>query len=318
MGFAEVAMNIRTIMGNFSICKADIKAFEPDVLILVDYPGFNLRMAKFAHEQGIRVFYYISPQIWAWKQNRVKQVKAYVDEMYVILPFEKDFYARFGVDVHFVGHPLIDAVDGFQGSFDEPDAFRQKQGISDKPMVALLPGSRKQEITKMLPLMVRIAKAHPEYEFVVAGAPSQEPDFYESMIGGSGIKLIFGKTYEILHNSHAALVTSGTATLEAAIFKVPQVVCYKGGTLSYLIARTLVKVKFISLVNLIMDREVVKELIQKDMNAKSLSKAFLKIATPGPAREQLLADYEALYEKLGGAGASERTASLMLKTLRAS
>lgn len=315
MGFAEVIMNLRTIMRNFDFCKEDLIAHRPDVLILVDYPGFNLRMAKFAHTRGIKVFYYISPQIWAWKQNRVKQIKAYVDEMYVILPFEKDFYKKFDVDVHFVGHPLIDAVDGFADQFDDLPTFQKKHGLASKPLVALLPGSRKQEISRMLPLMLRIAEAHPDFQFVVAGAPSQDPVYYESILKGSSVKVVYNQTYQILHCSRAALVTSGTATLETAIFKVPQVVCYKGGFLSYVIARSLVKIKFISLVNLIMDREVVRELIQHNLNPKSLAAAFLEIAREGEPRTELLKAYDLLYEKLGGAGASNLTASLMLKTL---
>jgi len=318
MGFAEVIMNLRTILKNIEFCKADIEQFKPDVIILVDYPGFNLRIAKFAKSLGIRVFYYISPQIWAWKQSRVEQIRDHVDEMYVILPFEKDFYRKFGVDVHFVGHPLIDAVAEFNEKFDDLPTFRKKHNLSDKPIVALLPGSRKQEISKMLPLMLELATNFPQYEFIVAGAPSQDRDYYESFIGSTGVKLLSGQTYQLLYCSNAALVTSGTATLETAIFRVPQVVCYRAGSISYVIARQLVKIKYISLVNLIMDREVVKELIQSELNLKNLSKAFALIAQPGEARERLIADYILLYEKLGGAGASNLTADLMWKTLNRS
>lgn len=318
MGFAEVIMNLRTILKNIEFCKADIEQFKPDVIILVDYPGFNLRIAKFAKSLGIQVFYYISPQIWAWKQSRVEQIRDHVDEMYVILPFEKEFYRKFGVDVHFVGHPLIDAVAEFNEKFDDLPAFRKTHNLSEKPIVALLPGSRKQEISKMLPLMLELATNFPQYEFIVAGAPSQDRDYYESFIGSTGVKLLSGQTYQLLYCSHAALVTSGTATLETAIFRVPQVVCYRAGSISYVIARQLVKIKYISLVNLIMDRELVKELIQSELNLKNLSKAFALIAQPGEARERLIADYILLYEKLGGAGASNLTADLMWKTLNRS
>jgi lipid-A-disaccharide synthase len=316
MGFAEVIANLRTILKNFKSCKEDILSFKPDVVILIDYPGFNLRMAEFAHKEGIKVFYYISPQIWAWKQNRVKKIKAFVDEMYVILPFEKDFYAKFDVDVHFVGHPLIDAVDQFKESLPSREDFNQKYGIIDKPIVVLMPGSRKQEISKMLPLMLDLSKKHDKYQFVVAGAPGQDPSFYAQYLNDSEVKILFGKTYELLSYAHAALVTSGTATLETAIFQIPQVVCYRGGSLSYLIAKNLVKVDYISLVNLVMNREVVKELIQSDLNKKNLEREFLKIAKKGEGRSTLLNDYNALLEKLGGSGASALTAELMLKSLK--
>ena len=315
MGFVEVAANLRTILKNFDLCKADILEYKPDVIILIDYPGFNLRMAKFAHQNGIKVFYYISPQIWAWKENRVKQIKAYVDEVYVILPFEKDFYAKFDVDVTFVGHPLIDAVEQFKVEFPSREAFLSENGLHDKPLVALLPGSRKQEISKMLPLMLSVAKDYPDYQFVIAGAPSQDHDFYMPFIADTGIQIVFGKTYQLLTYSHSAIVTSGTATLETAIFKVPQVVCYRGGFLSVIIARLLVKIKYISLVNLIMDREVVKELIQSDLNKKSLKKEFELISRKGDRRDKMMEDYDLLYQKLGGQGASDLTAKLMLKTL---
>lgn len=316
MGFVEVAVNLRTILKNFRSCEKDVLAFGPDALILIDYPGFNLRMARFAHNNGIRVFYYISPQIWAWKQSRVKQIREFVDEMFVILPFEEDFYKKFDVDVHFVGHPLIDAVDQFHRKFPSREVFLEENGLDERKIVALLPGSRKQEIGRMLPLMLDVAAKYPEFQFVIAGAPSQTSADYQPLVKNTDTKILFGKTYGLLSFSHAAMVTSGTATLETAIFKVPQVVCYKGGYLSYAIARSLVNIKYISLVNLIMDREVVRELIQQSLTRKTLSAAFERIAKPGEYREQMLADYVSLYQKLGGKGASEKTASLMLKTLR--
>lgn len=315
MGFAEVIANIGTILKNFRLCKADILKFQPDVLILIDYPGFNLRMAEFAHKEGIKVFYYISPQIWAWKQNRVKKIRAYVDEMYVILPFEKEFYGKFDVDVHFVGHPLIDAVGRFKETLPDRESFFREHGMTDRPLVLLMPGSRKQEISKMLPLMLKVAKKHPEYHFVVAGAPGQDKEFYDQFLADSEVKLISGKTYQLLSYARAALVTSGTATLETAIFRVPQVVCYRAGSVSYIIAKNLVKINYISLVNLIMDREVVKELIQSELNLKNLESEFSKIAEEGQPRSKQLSEYEELYEKLGGEGASALTAELMLKSL---
>jgi lipid-A-disaccharide synthase len=318
MGFTEVLMNIRTILGNFKLCKADIDAFKPDVLILIDYPGFNLRMAEYAHNKGVKVFYYISPQIWAWKQNRVKKIRAFVDEMYVILPFEKAFYKKHDVDVDFVGHPLIDAVENLKHNMPSKGLFCEENGLDARPIVAILPGSRKQEISKMLPDMIEVCKHFPQYQFVIAGAPSQDPSFYEQYTSNSGLSIVFGQTYALLLHSHSALVTSGTATLETAIFKVPQVVCYKAGYISYRLARHFIKVKYISLVNLIMDREIVKELIQSDYNQKKLIAELKRISEPGEYRDEMIANYDLLYDKLGGAGASERTAELMLKTLRES
>lgn len=318
MGFTEVLMNIRTILSNFKLCKADIDAFQPDVLILIDYPGFNLRMAEYAHKKGLKVFYYISPQIWAWKQSRVKKIRAFVDEMYVILPFEKDFYKKHDVDVDFVGHPLIDAVENLKHNMPSQEAFCKENNLDERPVVAILPGSRKQEISKMLPDMIEVCKHFPQYQFVIAGAPSQDPEFYEQYTSNSGLSIIFGQTYSLLLHSHSALVTSGTATLETAIFKVPQVVCYKAGYISYRLAKILVKIKYISLVNLIMDREIVKELIQSDFNQKQLIAELKRISEPGEYRNEMIANYAKLYDKLGGEGASERTAALMLKTLRES
>jgi lipid-A-disaccharide synthase len=323
MGFTEVIANLRTIKRNFDFCQKDLVEFAPDVLILIDYPGFNLRMAKFAKRQGIKVFYYISPQIWAWKQSRVKQVKAYVDEMYVILPFEKAFYAKFGVDVHYVGHPLVDAVIDYREAFESEGDFHKQHQLDKRPILLLLPGSRKQEIATMLPVMLQAARGMNTYQVVVAGAPSQDEAFYQRFLQGTAARLISGYTYRLLHHSHTALVTSGTATLETALFRVPQIVCYKAGWISYYIARALVKVKFISLVNLVMDREVVKEMIQNEMNPKSL-RHELDLLLPGAAagaapsekRSAMLAAYDLLLKKLGGGGASAKTAGLMLKNMR--
>jgi lipid-A-disaccharide synthase len=308
MGFTEVLLNIRTIFKNIEFCKSDILKHKPDVLILVDYPGFNLRIAEFAKTNGIKVFYYISPQVWAWKQSRVHKIKKVVDKMFVILPFEKEFYQRFDYSVDFVGHPLLDAVANYAIETDSLDIE------TTKPIIALLPGSRKQEIASMLPIMLAMRALYPNYLFVVAGAPSQAKEYYNSFFSGENVKIVFGKTYQLLQMSQAALVTSGTATLETALFGVPEVVCYKGGKISYAIAKQLIKVKYISLVNLIMDKEIVKELIQDELNEKNLKVEIDKLFQSG-TRNKLLADYAVLKEKLGGSGASRKTAELMIEYL---
>lgn len=309
MGFTEVVMNLRTILGNIDLCKKDILAYRPDVLILVDYPGFNLRIAEFAKAQGIKVFYYISPQIWAWKEGRVHKIKRVVDKMFVILPFEKEFYGRFDYPVDFVGHPLLDAVEQYSKQVPKLDI------VTANPIIALLPGSRKQEIAKKLPLMLAMQKYYPDYEFVIAGAPSQTKEFYRTFIKDADIKIVYNQTYSLLQRSEAALVTSGTATLETALFGVPQVVCYIAGGISYMIAKKLIKVKYISLVNLIMDREIVKELIQNELNETNLKAELDKILNP-VSRQKMLDDYAALREKLGGAGASKKLAGLMIAYLK--
>ncbi len=315
MGFTEVIMNLRTILQNIAFCKEDILRHKPDVLILVDYPGFNLRIAEFAKKNSIRVFYYISPQVWAWKQSRVEKIKQFVDRMFVILPFEKEFYKKFDYDVDFVGHPLLDAIEQENSNAAEKKNWKNKNNLDDKPIIALLPGSRKQEIAAMLPMMLSVTGIFTQYQFVIAAAPSVPKNFYESLITGKNIPLLVDQTYSLLVNSEGALVTSGTATLETALFEVPEVVCYKGGNISYMIARSLVKVKYISLVNLIMDREVVKELIQRDLNASNLENELRKILDP-VNREKMKADYRSLKQKLGGKGASANAARLMIEYLR--
>lgn len=317
MGFVEVFLNLRTIFKNIDFCKSDIEAFSPDVLILIDYPGFNMRIAKWAKQKGIKVFYYISPQIWAWKQNRVHALKRDVDQMYVILPFEKEFYARFDMDVHFVGHPLLDAIADFEEQKDDFSSYCQKHQLdANKKIIALLPGSRKQEISKMLPTMLKMQKHFSNYQFVIAGAPSKSEADYAQFTQKNKVKIIFNQTYRLLQQSHAALVTSGTATLETALFNVPEVVCYKGSSISYAIAKKLIKVKYISLVNLIMDKEIVKELIQHDFNEKQLKAQLSAISNEGEYRTKMLENYQSLRTKLGGVGASENTAKHMLKTLK--
>jgi lipid-A-disaccharide synthase len=306
MGFLEVAVNIRTIMKNLKFCKEDILRFKPDALILIDYPGFNLRIAEFAHCKGLRVIYYISPQVWAWKKSRVYGIRKNVDKMLVILPFEKEFYGHYNYKVEFVGHPLLDIVDR-PSDYKDSEAFQTANQLTGRPIIALLPGSRKQEIKRMLPMMASLAKKIPGYEFVTAGAPSIDPSFYQNLSGTDGPKILFGQTHELLRHAYAALVTSGTATLETALYGVPQVVCYKGSTLSFAIARRIVDVKFISLVNLIMDRNVVTELIQSDFNAENLEKELNAILNE-KHRAQMISDYGSLREKLGGEGASRRAA----------
>ncbi|MES2487599.1 MAG: lipid-A-disaccharide synthase [Bacteroidota bacterium] len=313
MGFAEVAANLRTIFRNIKLCKEDILAFKPDVLVFIDYPGFNMRIAKWAKGLGIKTHYYISPQIWAWKENRIKAIKRDVDQMYIILPFEKDFYEqKHEFAVEFVGHPLIDAIQNREATNKEQ--FIKENGLDQRPVIALLPGSRKQEIAKMLELMLSVVDDFPDYQFVIAGAPSQEYDFYQQFLNNERVHFVSNKTYDLLSVAHAALVTSGTATLETALFKVPEVVCYRGSWLSYQIAKRVITLKYISLVNLIMDKEVVKELIQDELNKKNISAELLKILTP-KHREKLLKQYGLLEKMLGGAGASERVAGLIIKHL---
>jgi lipid-A-disaccharide synthase len=314
MGFIEVVFNLKTILSNIKICKTDIAEFQPDIIIFIDYPGFNMRIAKWAKERGISTHYYISPQIWAWKESRIADIKRDVDKMYVILPFEKDFYEKkHNFPVEFVGHPLIDAI--HNQPLIDPAVFRKEHELNDKPIIALLPGSRKQEITKMLAVMLSVVKDFPDYQFVIAGAPSQEYAFYESFISNENIKFISNKTYDLLRNATAALVTSGTATLETALFKVPEVVCYKGSWASYQIAKRIITLKYISLVNLIMDEEVVTELIQDDFNPKRIKKELNKILEP-THRKVLLEKYNLLEQKLGGNGASEKTAKLIVSDFK--
>ncbi len=316
MGFAEVVANLKTILRNIRSCKDDILSYQPDAIILVDYPGFNLRIAEFGKRSGFKVFYYISPQVWAWKKSRVHKIKRFVDRMFVILPFEKEFYARYDYKVDFVGHPLLDMIENLPAN--DGKAFRVDNGLNNQPIIALLPGSRKQEIKKMLSVMLSVVKDFPGYQFVVAGAPSQERDFYEKIIGQAEVKLIEGQTHRLLQNAHAAVVTSGTATLETALFQVPEVVCYKGSIISYWIARMVIDrsvIKFISLVNLIMDKEVVKELIQGDFNYRKLKAELHKIASEPEYRNRLFTEYEYLSLKLGGPGASRKTAMYVLNAL---
>lgn len=313
MGFIEVILNLGTVLKNIAFCKKDIDAYNPDVIIFIDYPGINLRIAKWAKQKGYKTHYYISPQIWAWKEGRIKSIKKNVDAMYVILPFEKSFYEdKHNYKVNFVGHPLIDAIAVHKQI--TPQEFHEKHGLDDRPIIAVLPGSRKQEISKMLEVMLSVVDDFTDYQFVIAGAPSQEPEFYQQFITNERVHLVMNQTYDLLSLSNAALVTSGTATLEAALFKVPQVVCYKGSSISYEIAKRIINLDYISLVNLIMNKPIVTELIQKDFNSNRL-KEELSIITDGYKRAVMFLDYYDLEQELGGKGASDKTAQLIVQSV---
>lgn len=312
MGFTQVLLHLRTILRNIKACKADILAFRPDAIVLIDYPGFNLRIARFAHEQGIPVHYYISPQVWAWKAGRVKAIKRDVDHMYVILPFEKDWYAEHGMEVDFVGHPLLDALEA-QGS---AEAAPPPAGDA-RPVVALLPGSRLQEIRRMLPAMLTVVTHFPDHRFVVAAAPSVPRAVYEGFLSGKPVELASGSAYPLLRGAKAALVTSGTATLETALIGTPEAVCYSGGAVNVWLAKRFIKVPFISLVNLIMGREVVRELIQEDMRPAELRKELHRLLHDQAYREHMQGDLAALREKLGGPGASAHVADRLWKSMQA-
>jgi len=312
MGFTEVLMNLRTIFRNLKFCKEDILQFKPDVLILIDYPGFNLRIAKWAKQQGIKIIYYISPQVWAWKANRVKMMKQCIDKMLVILPFEKDYYQnKWNWEVEYVGHPLVEEIERHkvQGTRDK---------FAERPIVALLPGSRKQEIKKKLPVMLEVSKAFPDHQFIIAQAPSVDDSFYQTFTSQyDNVSSVKNKTYDLLLQAKAALVTSGTATLETALFAVPEVVCYKGSFLSYQIGKRLVNVKYISLVNLIMDKLVVKELIQNDLTPENLKKELQQLLTDNERIATIQKDYTALKDLLSeGGNASAKAASSIINFLR--
>ena len=302
MGFFEVFINLKKILNNLSFCKKDIKKYNPDVIIYVDFPGFNLRIAKWAKKNKFKNHFYISPQIWAWKQNRIKTIRKVIDRMYVILPFEKKFYSSINFNVHYVGHPLLDVI-----KTNKNEALNQGQ----EKIIALLPGSRGQEIKKILPEMINIIKNFKNYSFYICAAPSQKRSTYLKYIKDKNIekvKIVENQTYEILSKSSAALVTSGTATLETALFKIPQVVCYKSSWISIMIGRFLLRnLKYISLVNLILNKEVVKELIQENLNEKNLTSELNNILE-GDHRINMLKSYNELIDKLGNKGASEKTA----------
>lgn len=320
MGFIPVLLHLRTIFRNMDFCKKDVEAWQPDVLILVDYPGFNLKIAEYIkrHTQ-IPVYYYISPKIWAWKEYRIKNIKRDVDELFSILPFEVDFFKKHQYPIHYVGNPCVDAVDDFRKKRQETfSEFVTANGLEDKPIIALLAGSRRQEIKDNLTRMIEAARSFPQYQFVVAGAPGIEPDFYKRYIDSS-TKIVFGQTYRLLQQAEAALVTSGTATLETALFRVPQVVCYyiSAGKLVSFLRRHILKVKYISLVNLIADREVVTELVADGMTVSNIKKELAKIISGGNGRSRMLSEYDRLIGILGEPGASERAAAQITALLKA-
>lgn len=315
MGFVEVAVNLRKVLGNIAQCKKDILEYQPDAVILVDYPGFNFRIADFAHDKGFKVLYYISPQLWAWKRRRVKKVKRSVDKMLVILPFEEEFYKQYGVDVTYVGNPLLDELAKF-GTANRSIFLRRNSLGEKREIIALLPGSRYQEVKRVLPVMLKAASHFPDYQFVVAGVSSLDKSLYKKILGNSDVFLIENQTYELLQNSSAAVVTSGTATLETALLTVPEVVCYKATGFSYFLAKWMIKVKFISLVNLVMDKEVVKELIQGEMTEENIVKELELLLHNSKRQRKLLEDYEELKDRLGSAGASEKAAEAITEAMK--
>lgn len=311
MGFVEVLANISTVLRNLKKVKRDILRNRPDALILIDFPGFNLKIAEFAKKNEIRVFYYISPKVWAWNQKRVLKIKRVVNHLFCILPFEVDFYKKWGMEVDYVGNPLLDAL-----AKNEIDPnFKSKAGFNSKPIVALLPGSREMEISKLMPLMVQVSARFPSYQFVVAGAPNFSEDYYRQFFGAHALPVVFNATYDLLTSSEAAIVASGTATLETAILRVPEIVVYKANALSVWIARKLVKIKYISLVNLIMDDLVVQELIQEDYTEEKVSRELSRLLNDKDYRLQMLQNYETLMSKMGEPGASQRTAKLIVSYL---
>ena len=315
MGFVEVLKNLGAIKKNLSLCKNQILGFKPDVIIFIDYPGFNLRIAEFAKGKGLRTFYYISPKFWAWNEGRIKKVKKYVDRMFIIFPFEVAFYKKHGITVEYHGNPLVDETEKRIASFPEVSEIFRSIGIEEQPVIALLAGSRKHEIEFVLPAMVRVIPHFPGYKFILAGVKNIPDEFYKKIIGTAPVLLVKDKTYEILHISQGALVTSGTATLEAALLGAPQVVCYKADFFSALIAWFVIRVKYISLVNLIMEFEVIRELVQYDLTHKNLLSELRAILPGGVKRDKILSDYEALKVKLGPAGASGRIAFEMVEEM---
>ena len=309
MGIVEVVLNLPTILKNMDLCKRDILAWQPDAVVLIDFPGFNLKIAEFAKKNGFLVCYYISPKVWAWNQKRVVKIKKVVDHLFCILPFEVDFYKTWGMDVDYVGNPLLDAISTFKPN----SSFLIENQLENKKLVALLPGSRKQEVSGMLPPMLAVAANYPDYQFVIAGAPSIKPEYYAQFVGDQSIPVVFNSTYDLLNNAQAAIVASGTATLETALFHVPQVVIYKGNPIFIAVARIVVKTRFISLVNLIMDKLIVKELIQGDCSPQTIDAELYKLLENKPYWQQMLDGYGQLDKRMGEPGASEHTANLIIK-----
>ncbi len=318
MGFFTVLMNLGQIKKNFKLAQEELLKFNPDVLILVDYPGFNLRMAKFAKEHGIKTFYYISPKIWAWKPGRVKWVKNWVDELFTIFPFEKDFYDKHDYKIRYVGNPTVDELAVRPNKEQTFHSFVVENGLSDSPIVALLAGSRRQEIKLILPTLTKVAALFPEYQFVIAGAPSLSIHLYEENMPGQKIPILFGKTYELLQQSRGAVVASGTATLETAVINVPQVVCYiiELGRFTSLLRKIFLKIQWISLVNLVMNKEIVKEFFQENCKPKSIAEELKRILEDGSYREEMLQNYSLMLAKLGPPGCADRAAGEMVALLK--
>lgn len=316
MGFTVILKNLGKISKNLALCKKQIIEFNPDAVILIDYPGFNLRIARYAKESGLRVLYYISPKFWAWNEKRVEKVRKYVDSMYIIFPFETEFYRKHDIIAEYRGNPLVDEVERKMASMPGNAEIARDLGLNDKPVIALLAGSRRHEVESILPLMVRIVPLFREYQFVLAGVKNLDTELYLKIIGSAPVKLVKEKTYEVLRISDAALVASGTATLETALLNIPQVVCYKGDFLTMLIAWIVIKVKYISLVNLIVNEEIVKELLGYSVNKRNIGKELKSILPGGDRRESIISGYKILKEKLGPAGASGRVARDMVAELR--
>ena len=315
-GVTEIIRNLRTILSQLAECQKDLAEFAPDVLICIDYPGFNFKMAKFAHQRGIRTFYYISPKVWAWKERRVEQIRKYVDRLFIIFPFEIEYFKKRGIETIYEGNPIMDSIAQTLAQLPSKEQFVAENGLDSRPIVALLAGSRKSEIRRNMEFMVAISKAHPEWQFVVAGVSWQPAELYESFVEGSDIKVLTDKTYGLLKYSSAAVVCSGTATLETALIGTPEVVCYRMDEFSYRVARLFVKIGWISLVNIIMDRTVVRELIQHDMTVENASAELAAIMEGGAKHAQMMADYNQLQQIVGGEGASDRFAARMVELLK--
>lgn len=320
MGVFEVLANLKTIKHNFRVCKADILEHNPDVVILVDYPGFNLRMAEFAKKNRVKVFYYISPKLWAWNTKRVKKVKRFVDEMFSILPFEVNFYKKYGIRVNYIGNPIMDSIAQKHKADEKFEDFKKRNNLADKPIIGMLAGSRKQELTRILPDMLTMIEKFPEYQFVIAGAPSFTEKDYAEYIKGHKVKVLFDETYSILQHSKAAMVTSGTATLEAGLLNCPQVVCYKmwgGAFTDFMSKKVIMKVPYISLVNLVLDKESVLELFQKTFSLKALEKELRMLLSDSVRRNEIFSDYKELRKRTGEPGSSARAAKIMVELLKA-
>jgi lipid-A-disaccharide synthase len=316
MGFNEVLANLKEILNNIKFCKQDILNYKPDALILVDYPGFNLRIAKWAKENDLKVFYYISPTVWAWKEGRVENIRRDAVKLFAILPFEKAFYAKHNIDVDYEGHPLLDAFENNMGTYGTIEDFKKENQLDERPIIAVLPGSRKQEIKFMFPEMLKVFAMFPEFQFVIAGAPALDLQVYEQYMDEKKVRVLFGKTYQILNFAHAGIITSGTATLETALFNVPQVVCYKTGGFAWWLGRKIVNFTYASLVNLILNRPVLKELLQHEMKAELIAQELRSLTADTPERKKMLEAYQETRRVLGGAGVSERIAKKLIGYLK--